>query len=245
MANIVDSNKRASFFSTKSELAKSFFNNISSLTTVEEADANIGDNAIKREEDVIQFIQKLAYSPTPAAMVSLKPEYAKYVKSYLMLLLETTRNSLLTLAEATDLNISITRKINQIATFIGVTAFGFLDDETKISAIISDLTLGAKRISDGRSPVPDAGISAGVMLSGILPGLSGVAYLLTDTIAESFYYAKAQEEVNQLINSSAEARKVDPCAITPEQKQDIAVNTTCSPESKTKLKKEINSLEET
>jgi len=240
MSNTVDANKRTIFYSTKSELANMFFGNIGGLTVIDEADTNVGQNSLKSQEDVIKFLQNLAYSPSPAAMVLLKPEYSKYVKKYLTLVLQTTRDTLASVAQATDLNISTTRKISQISAFIATTTFAFLDDESKVKAIVGDPTLRVKRISDGKAPIEDLAVSLGLSAFGMWPTLLGWSYLTVDTIQESIYLASAQKEVEQLRNSIKTEQPIDPCAITPKQQDEIANNTKCTPNNKKALIQEIN-----
>lgn len=245
MAETVDNKKRSIFYSTKSDLASIFFSNLGDLQALEDTDANIVDNSERSQEDIIKFLQNLTASPNPAAVALLKPEYSKYVKKFLNLTLETSRNTLSTLAENTDPNISLTKKVNFLTTFFATTAFSFLDEKSRTLAIINDPTLVTKRISDGRSPTPDLLVSLGISFF-IPPLLSGIAYLATDTIFESTYMINASREVDALaqsIKNSIGQADINSCDITPADKIKGIDSVACSPDNKVLLRHEINSLE--
>jgi len=242
MAETVDTTKRSIFYSTKSGLASILFSNLGDLTNATPEEIADISGSERSQEDIIRFLQNLSASPNPAAVTLLKPEYSKYTKKFLNLLLQTTRNTLSTLAENTDPNIALTKKINYLTTFVSATAFSFLDEKTKNLLVANDPTLVQKRISDGRSPTPDILVSLAVSF-GIPPLLTGWAYLASDTIQEAVYMQNAFLEVQQLKNSILRDTNGDPCAIKPADLLNAADNIECSPKNKRDLRVELNSLE--
>lgn len=242
-ANTIDATKKAIYYAAKSDLASIFFSNAQNLTKIDERDIDGIENSQKSQEDVVRFLTNLEFSPSPALMITMQPSYGRYIKTFLLASLNIARSTLSTIAEATDPNISITKKINLASTFAAATAFTLMSEEAKLSAILSDPTYTLKRLYDGRSIVPDAAISLPLALL-VFPTPIAWTYLAVDTIQEALYYSQITTELVQNTGQNA-MQTTNPCAIDLNDRVKIAQDSICTPDSRIKLKTEINSMENT
>lgn len=241
-ANTVDNDKRVMFYSTKSNLAQIFFSNIGNLTDVGE-DANTIDNSERKQEDVIDFLKQLSYSSSPAAMVFLRPEYSKYVKRYIDFAAELARSTLGTVSQTSSPNIALTKQISLLSSTISTIAWSFLDEKTKTKNILNDFSLTSKRISDGRAPFPELGVSLGITAASqgtMTPDGTGWAYLGLDTYFEVQWYIQAVMEIQKMKNMS---RSQDPCEVPQQNIDDVVENLVCTDDLRNNLTDQLYRLE--
>lgn len=239
-ANTIDVDIRSIFYGTKSSLAQILFSNVGSLTNNEDIlqdQESIEEG--RNTEDVIKFINNLAYSASPAAFITTDPQYSKYIKYAGEAIVTAVRNILSTVATAQDPNVFIAKSNNLLVTTAISIPFSLLDEETKLTLIAGDDTLILKRIYDARSVLPDAVFA---FSAPILPTTLGFAYYAVDSIQEGIYYKNAFDDVKEL-------RKIldeDPCKVTQEEiNRSIAEETEeCNLDKQIALIKEIDALEE-
>ena len=194
------------------------------------------------------FLNNLAYSPVPAAMISLNPQYSKYIKFFLQASLDASRAFALQTATSTDPNIKLTRLLNQISTAAGILSWSLVDQKTRQNLILnsSDITslLFYKRLDDGRSVSPDLVTSTLIMaasLGTLLPNAAGLTYLALDSINEAQYYSNSLEEIRKLKNLKGDQ---DPCEAPNDQLDgSVSIDPTCTVDKQQKLIDEINSFE--
>jgi hypothetical protein len=194
------------------------------------------------------FLNNLAYSPTPAAMIALNPQYSKYIKFFLQAAFDSSRAFALSTAQSVDPNIKLTRLLNKISTTVGILSWSRVDQKTRQSLILNskDITslLFYKRLEDGRSITPDLVTSlllTGGSLGALSPTVAGWTYLGFDSINEAQYYTNSLEEIRKLKGLKGDQ---DPCEAPNNTLGDGTVdNPTCTIDKQEKLKKEINSFE--
>jgi hypothetical protein len=240
MSSTVDINKRSIFNSTKSEIAKIFFGTLNSEKENEQQE-NI--YPVKSQEDLVKFINDLAYSPNPSLMVALYPDYSKYITFFIETSVAQTKQILLTNALQTDPNIIITRATNYGLATAGSMVWSMLDPEQRNKAMIdasvtNPLTaLLYNRLNKGMSPIPQQIISLGVMaISKIFPGQYGIPYLILDVYDEYKWYNQAMDEINNLKQFALNGK--DPC-----EKPALNTELKCE-DNKDKLIEEIDKYEE-
>jgi len=243
-ANTVELDKRSIFYASKSDLASIFFNLIGQLTEVEESDSNI-ETFNRSQEDVMDFLTKISYSASPASMVFLRPEYSKYVKKYLLWLLDFTTKTLGTIAEQSSKNIQLTKLISRATVLISTGVWSLLDSQTRTSLIAKDASLFSMRIDQGKPLLPESVVSVGLFVGSGLnplmnPGQIGWAFDAFDAIGETIWYYNA---VMEYLRLQGQKPQNDPCQI-PQENKDKAINSTeCTLETNEELMKEIKSLE--
>lgn len=194
------------------------------------------------------FLNNLAYSPVPAAMISLNPQYSKYIKFFLQASIDASRAFALQTATSVDPNIKLTRLLNQLSTTTGILSWSLIDQKTRQNLILNsgDITslLFYKRLEDGRSITPDLVTSLLLTASslGVLsPTPAGWTYLGLDSINEAQYYTNSIEEIRKLkgLNSNQ-----DPCEAPNGQLEgNLLADPTCNIDKQQKLIDEINSFE--
>jgi hypothetical protein len=244
----------------KSEIAEQFTNTRSELINL--LSRYISANDIDNQNELSQafnenkvdtnrlntFLNNLAYSPTPAAMISLNPQYSKYIKFFLQAAFDSSRAFALSTAQSVDPNIKLTRLLNQISTTTGILSWSMIDQKTRQSLILNskDITslLFYKRLEDGRSITPDLVTSlllTGGSLGALSPTVAGWTYLALDSINEAQYYTNSLEEIRKLKGLKGNQ---DPCEAPNNALGDgTAADPTCTIDKQEKLKKEINSFE--
>lgn len=244
MADTVDYKKRVAFYNVKSELSQIFFSNIKNIKKVADLSEEDDKFTNRRVEEVVKFINNLTYSPSPAILLKAEPQYSKYIKYAMEASLNLMRTTLSTMAEASDPNISLTKKLNLLATTALSIPFGLLDAKAKNNLIINDPTLTVKRISDGRSFVLDAGLSLPMIYFLPLTPV-GISYLLVDTVQETLYYINALEEVSKMTGQD-ELKTEDPCEVPASVTNNTVNNDVemCTADSQKKLIQEIDSMED-
>lgn len=233
----------SAFIGTKNTLASLILQNIQG-TEQENASAEQAPDY----QDINNFITNLAFSPNPSAMISLKPEYSRYVKYFLTAALNLARSQTLTIAKTTDPNIMLTRAIDESLATVGMLSWSLIPQETRNNLIkgdssgglVSDTTsLFYKRLEDGRSLSPDALTSIALVWIPLTP--VGWGYLFFDTLQEIQYTQKALTEIRALRGLKDGQ---DPCEITSSPFTAIDANPpTCTPDKREKALTDINSIE--
>lgn len=238
MSNTVDYNKRAIFNSTKAALAEIFFSNVVSL------ESNSNDTYNERnQEDVVKFINDLAYSSNPAALVYLNPDYSKHISFFLQALQQQTKSILLSNAVQTEPSMFVTRTINYSLSTASSMAWSLVDQEERNRIMIESsvnnpaASLLYNRLNKGMGPLPQALLwPLGALLTGNWIAPFSWGYLTLDTIDEGIWLSKALQEIEELKKYALDGQ--DPC-------ENTGLNTklTCV-DNKDKLIKEIDQYEE-
>jgi hypothetical protein len=257
MANTIDATKRNIFSSTKSELVSLVYQLIP--FTEEEVAADPAITSIttvtKKQEDVVKFVRNLAYSPSPAALINLAPDYSKYIDFYLRATLSTTRTILLNVAQATDINIAVTRTINSAITSINSIAWSLTDPETRNRLIVesndAESVFLFKRLQDGRSLIPDFALSLALNFSPFSPvkytsPSIAIAYLIVDTISEGVYTVDSFEEIRKLkeLYEKNTAKPLQPCEVPPKPAITEEQVIKCTPDIQKDLRNQVDAFEE-
>jgi hypothetical protein len=199
------------------------------------------------EYGVNEFIRNLAYSPAPHAMIGLNPSYSKYVKYFIKATTNAARGQLRNIAMTSDLNVSMAVKINRLVAPVSIGLWSLMDRETRIDLIASKNTPDAeallyKRLEDGRGLSADFvnGLAIwSTSLGIIMPTLIGWGYYAMDAIQETEYTLKSLKDIKELRGLQLNDDPCDPVAKEKTQ----PIDTTCSPEKKIALRKEINGYE--
>ena len=195
-------------------------------------------------QDLNTFLDNLGYSPSPAAMIALRPNYSKYIKTYLQLAANTARVQLLNVATSMDPNIMLTRLISEAMSTIGMLTWGLTPQENRTKLIIeaNDLSslLFYKRLEDGRALIPDALTSAGLSAGLVWPTPIGFSYLTLDSLQEADYYSKSMTQIRQMKSLAPEQ---DPCEKPVQESSMEAPAPTCTPDRQAKGREEVDSLE--
>jgi hypothetical protein len=207
------------------------------------ANIEVRDN----QNRINDFINKIAFSPAPEAMINLNPNYSKYVKFFLQAALHTARSQALSQATNNDLNIGLTRGINKISALGSILSWSLIPQETRQELIINSGNVTDiffyKRLEAGKSPLPDLAVSLGIWAASVgtlPPTVGGWTYLALDSVAEAQWYEEALQEVLALKNLPGGA---DPCEQKRENVDSVAVNTVCTVDKQKEIVKFINSFE--
>lgn len=241
MANIVDGRKRSIFYSTKGILSKILLE-LAPKNSDEETIAIINDQP--SQDDIFKFLSDLSYSSNPAVMVLLKPQYAKYIKDYLIGSLEFARSTILNVAIQTDSNIRITKLLNAALSTVGSVTWSLIDQNVRNNLILNssavETALTFSRLESGKSIFPDAVTSLGLVwpIFKIAPTKLGAGYLLIDTILET----KWTLDTISKIKGQVPPNPCDDRTNSPDLTN--SYSGVCTEETNKKLLESLNSLEE-
>jgi hypothetical protein len=217
-------------------------------TVASTGSSEVGYNTIPPDQNQIeQFLSKVALSPVPYAMIGLNPQYTKYIKFFINAMVDTARMMTLNQAQNNDINIGLTRKINELVTLGGVLGWSIIDpqdrkDIIKNSNTYADL-LFYKRLDDGKSVLPDLVTSLGITggsFGALTPTPVGWTYLALDSIQEYKYYADSLEEIRKL---KALEPGGDPCLPAQEAEAKAQTSPVCTPDLQKEAVKDIDKFE--
>jgi hypothetical protein len=248
---LLSANTKASvaeqFANTRSELVRLLGRYIKSTQPGTDL-AKAFDNSSVDTNRLNSFLNNLAYSPSPAAMIALNPNYSKYIKFFMQAAIDNSRAFALNQAQQSDPNIKLTRAINMVTTVTGLISWSLMSQKTRQSLILNsnDITslLIYKRLEDGRSITPDLVTSLGITvgsLGTLTPGVAGWTYLALDSINEAQYYSNSLEEIRKLKGLKGNEDPCSPSRIGTESGGEI--DPSCNPDKQKKLTDEINSFE--
>jgi hypothetical protein len=228
----------AMFVGTKDSLVAIILQNIQGAEQTAEQQLEKPDY-----QDINNFIYNLAYSPNPAAMIALRPEYSRYIKYFLTAALAMARSQTLTIAKTMDPNIMLTRVIGESLATIGMLSWSLIPQETRTNLIRDSNEFASlltyKRLEDGRSLSPDL-TTSGLISFWLPPTPVGIGYLVLDTLQEYQYYANSMTEIRQLKDLKP---KQDPCEITTSPNQPPAQDAKCTVDKRIQGLEDINSIE--
>jgi hypothetical protein len=238
----VDPKKRFIFSQTISELFLIMSNN-SKQTDIDIPDQKIAlTNKETNIEDIEKFLANAGYSNIPMALIALNPRYSKYLKFFAKALFDSTREIVLRTAQYSDPNIVLTRAINDGLAIGSVTAWSFVNPDSRNELLYANL--GAywlfSRLNEGRSPLPDFATSTGIAVKGVPPSKIGVGYIALDTVNEVLYLAEKNKEWREHLKNSGQENK-DPC----ETGTKFNAPTECNLETKQTLQRNMDEQEGT
>lgn len=245
MASTVDYKKRNIFGATKQKLLNILFS-VSQIDPSSQEDADlIQQTTDPSQEDVIKFLNDLSTSDNPALLINLKPQYSKYIIYFLEQMLIFNRNTTLAIADTSDKNIYLTRRINKAISAIQTLIWSATPEESRNSLISENSNLAQKifwkRLESGKSIILDSLVSAGISFAGLPTTELGSKYLLYDNLLEGVWLTRAVEDIRTSLGLTAEQ---DPCEIVQNVPATVRNTLVCTPQNKINLIKEIDSLEE-
>jgi len=257
MANTVDGNKRGIFGKTKIELFNLFYKSVELL------EIKTTNQPQQSDEDIIKFINGISNSGNPSALAYTNPQFSKYINFFLQASRQQVKSILGTVALQTEQNMLWTRIIQTTLGYVSNTTWSLLDDsyrnkslmetylryykengfEAGIPSINSESAYTLKRISEGKSPLADWMVSAGIGSLGLFawnlfPGVYTLAYGALDLWEYVEWRTKSHEEIKKAVEGFLAGKEV--CQVN---EQEINGSMLCQDNYETLLS-EINKHEE-
>lgn len=252
MSSTIDSQKRTMFSGTKQEIARLFFS-LSILT-------GSTDYSVPNDKDIIKFFEKMSFTKNPSLIATSNPDYLSYVKFAIQAIFEQVHQILQTEAMYSDVNILLTRLINDSLTLVGTFAWAFVEPEAKEN-IFNERALDDNWISyafykrldeslpiTGWAPAPYTVISGDFTVSMLIALFGGPiplnpvswVYLAMDVIKEAAWGVQAYQEMQDKRKYLLSQIKKDACTVN----ETDLIEDKCSPEKQKYLLDQINKFEE-